>query len=216
MNTNLNSNRKPRTHRVAAFTLALAAAAWATCFAAFSVAADETPCPKPAASTNEVAKPEPPKLTESQQKAVEFTKRYEAARTVESKHEAWRGVRAVQLMVRLLDPAVRSALDKDRVVQAVTDKLATGGVRIVERSDAPYLVLSADAVGSGGVYGYNVKLELIEETVLERPGTFLKTMVTTWDNSQFGVASHAALGAQLSGSIMRTLERLAEGLRAAH
>ena len=33
MNTNLNSDRKPWTHRVAAFTLALTAA-WATCFAA--------------------------------------------------------------------------------------------------------------------------------------------------------------------------------------
>jgi hypothetical protein len=33
MNTHLNSNRKPWTHRVATLTLALAAAAWATCFA---------------------------------------------------------------------------------------------------------------------------------------------------------------------------------------
>ena len=168
--------------------------------------------PKPVEPAKAPANDTPAKLTAEQQKAVDFAKRYDTARTPRSKHEAWRGVREVQLRVRLADAEAKAALSEERVVKAFTEKLASAGIKVVESDGAPFLYLSVNTVDSGPALGFDVRLELLEETVLVRPGSFLKIHVKSWDTAQFGTASQAALSQQLSNAVLGVLKSLSAGL----
>ena len=176
-----------------------------------SLAAEEAP-PKSAEAAKAPVKELSGKLTDQQQKAIDFAERYEAARTPRSKHDTLRGVRAVQLRVVLVDAEARENLSKSAVVSAATERLAAAGVKVVESDSAPYLVLSVNTVDCGIVLAFDVRLEFIEEVVLPRADGFLKTVVKSWDTSQFGSASKAVSSDHLAAAVLAVLKRLTAGL----
>ena len=191
--------------------LALSFAVSVAAFACGYLPAQETPR-KPTEPAKAPAQEFSTKLTDQQQKAVDFAKRYFSARTPKSKHDAWRGVRAVQLRVVFLDSDARANLSKPAVESAVAERLAAAGLKVVEREDAPYLVLSVNTVDCGSVLAYDVRLELLEEVVLLRPGQCLKTVVKPWQSAQFGSTLKTDAGDHLATAVLAGLKELTAGL----
>lgn len=202
----MNTKISPKPH-----WLGLCLAASVATLACGCLPAQETPR-KPSEAAKAPAQEPSGKLTDQQQKAVDFAKRYASARTPRSKHDAWRGVRAVQLRVVFLDSDARANLSQPAVESAAAERLAAAGVKVVEREDAPYLVLSVNTVDCGSVLAYDVRLELLEEVVLLRPGQFQKTVVKSWQSAQFGSALKTDASDHVASAVLAVLKELTAGL----
>jgi hypothetical protein len=212
MKTFLKFNRNSRINGFAAITIALIAAASLVGCGKAS-ATDQESVTKTHESTAEVSKATSAKLTDEQQQAINFAKRYSGARLGESKNSVLHGVQAVQLRVVLVTSDAMATLSESKVVGAATQTLKSVGVQVVESDGAPILILSVDTLDLGSALTFNVRLELIEEVVLARQSEFLKTMVKSWDTSQFGGALKADAGEYLSTAVLKALKKFADGLR---
>lgn len=158
--------------------------------------------------TNEV----PANLKEDQQATIEFVQCYRTARTSPEKSAVLRGLRAVQLKVVLGTPEAQSILSQPKLVAAINEVLRTSGVRFVTDGDAPYLVLSVDTLDLGRGLAFQLQLDFIEQVVLPRKGEFLKTLVKSRDNAQFGGAATGVARDYLTTSISKVMKKFTDGV----